>query len=161
MGYITALRDDRHPVAYSLLESAPLFPHLRPVGRLDLETSGLLLWTTDGTLLQRLTHPKRAVPRTYHAALARPFRAPPADLVLEDGHRPNLVDLALIEPEATHPALARRPRRPVMPRSRSWVAPTTRCAASLPRSTATCWRSAGPPSDGWSCRPTSPRANSG
>jgi len=109
VGYITALRDDRHPVAYDLLEGAPLLPHLRPVGRLDLETSGLLLWTTDGTWLQRLTHPKRAVPRTYHAALARPFGALPAQLVLEDGHQPTITHLAIIAEAAAHPALARNP----------------------------------------------------
>jgi 16S rRNA pseudouridine516 synthase len=109
VGYITALRDDRHPVAYDLLEGAPLFPHLRPVGRLDLDTSGLLLWTTDGTWLQRLTHPKRAVPRTYHAALARRFRPLPAQLVLEDGHQPTISHLAEIPETAAHPALARAP----------------------------------------------------
>ena len=47
--------------------------------------SGLLLWTTDGAEIQRLTHPKRAVPRTYQAALARPTGRCPADLVLDDG----------------------------------------------------------------------------
>src|SRR4051794_12820838 len=36
-GCITALEDERHPVAYSLLRDAPLFPELRPVGRLDLD----------------------------------------------------------------------------------------------------------------------------
>ena len=51
--------------------TAPLHAELRPVGRLDADTSGLLLWTTDGAEIQRLTHPKRAVPRTYQAALAR------------------------------------------------------------------------------------------
>jgi 16S rRNA pseudouridine516 synthase len=109
IGYVTALRDDRHPVAYTLLETAPLFPHLRPVGRLDLDTSGLLLWTTDGTSLQRLTHPKRAVPRTYHAALARPFRAPAGQLILDDGHEPSITHLATIDPAAAHAALARPP----------------------------------------------------
>ena len=109
VGYVTALRDDRHPVAYSLLEAAPLFSHLRPVGRLDLETSGLLIWTTDGPLLQRLTHPKRAVPRTYHAALARPFAALPAQLVLDDGHQPQVVNLEVIAAAQAHLALARPP----------------------------------------------------
>jgi 16S rRNA pseudouridine516 synthase len=107
VGYITALRDERHPVAYELLTGAPLLPHLRAVGRLDLETSGLLLWTTDGSWLQRLTHPKRAVPRTYHAALARPFHALPSQLTLEDGHQPVITHLAPIAETDAHPALAR------------------------------------------------------
>ena len=75
---MTALRDARHPTAYALLREAPLHAELRPVGRLDADTSGLLLWTTDGAEIQRLTHPKRAVPRTYQAALARPHRPLPA-----------------------------------------------------------------------------------
>jgi 16S rRNA pseudouridine516 synthase len=109
VGYVTALRDDRHPVAASLLAGAPLVAELRPVGRLDLDTSGLLLWTTDGGWLQRLTHPRRAVPRVYQAALARPFRTPPADLTLADGHRPAIADLRALDPAALHPALARPP----------------------------------------------------
>ena len=108
-GYITALRDDRHPVAYALVADAPLFPELRPVGRLDLDTTGLLLFTTEGAWLQRLTHPKRAIPRTYQAALARPFQAPPADFVLEDGHRPTIAELRPATPEELHPALLRPP----------------------------------------------------
>jgi 16S rRNA pseudouridine516 synthase len=107
VGVVTALRDARHATAYALLRHAPLFPELRPVGRLDLETSGLLLWTTDGALIQRLTHPKRRVPRTYQAALARPFRPPGNDLVLADGVRPDLVELREMSARDAHPALAR------------------------------------------------------
>jgi 16S rRNA pseudouridine516 synthase len=107
VGCVTALRDLRHPTAYALLRGAPLHAELRPVGRLDLETSGLLLWTTDGAWLQRLTHPKRALPRTYQAALAGPFRTPPGDLVLEDGYRPRIEALAPLAPADAHPALAR------------------------------------------------------
>lgn len=105
MGVVTALRDARHPTAYALLQDAPLFGELRAVGRLDLESSGLLLWTTDGALIQRLTHPKRRVPRTYQAALAGPFRAPPPDLTLEDGHRPEIVELTALPRAEAHPAL--------------------------------------------------------
>jgi 16S rRNA pseudouridine516 synthase len=106
-GVITALRDARHPTAFALLDGAPLAPLLRPVGRLDLETTGLLLWTTEGALIQRLTHPKRRVPRTYQAALASPFAAPPATgLTLEDGHRPEIKELVEISRGAAHPALA-------------------------------------------------------
>jgi 16S rRNA pseudouridine516 synthase len=109
-GCVTALADARHPTAYALLDGAPLAAELRHVGRLDLDTSGLLLWTSDGTWLQRLTHPKRAVPRVYHAALARPFRAPPPEgLTLDDGHRPTITALAALTHADMHPALAATP----------------------------------------------------
>ena len=108
-GVVTALRDDRHPVAHALLSAAPLWQELRPVGRLDLDTTGLLLWTTDGPWLQRLTHPKRALPRTYQAALARPHQPLPAELVLADGHRPQVQNLKPLAPDELHPALARPP----------------------------------------------------
>ena len=92
-------------------------PSCGPVGRLDRETSGLLLWTTDGAEIQRLTHPKRAVPRTYHAALAQAHRPLPADLVLDDGHRPR-VD-ALVAAGARRGASEPRPPAPTRPSSSS------------------------------------------
>jgi 16S rRNA pseudouridine516 synthase len=110
VGCVTALEDARHPTAYALLREAPLFAELRPVGRLDLDTSGLLIWTTEGAWLQRLTHPKRAVPRTYHAALARPFRAPPPEgVALDDGHRPMIAALSPLPRGDAHPALVAPP----------------------------------------------------
>ncbi len=105
VGCVTALRDPRHPTAYALLSGAPLHAELRPVGRLDADTSGLLLWTTEGAEIQRLTHPKRAVPRTYQAALARPHAPLPADLVLDDGHRPRVDDLSPLARADAHPSL--------------------------------------------------------
>lgn len=51
---------------------------LHPVGRLDAETSGLLLFSLDGKLTQWLLHPKRAVERTYVAVVEN---APTAELV--------------------------------------------------------------------------------
>jgi 16S rRNA pseudouridine516 synthase len=105
VGCVTALRDPRHPTAYALLREAPLHAELRPVGRLDIDTSGLLLWTTDGAEIQRLTHPKRAVPRTYQAALARDHQALPAELVLDDGHRPHVTELAALARADAHPSL--------------------------------------------------------
>ncbi len=106
LGVVTALRDDRHATAFALLRDAPLAGELRAVGRLDLDTSGLLLWTTDGQWVQRLTHPKRQISRTYQAALARPFHAPPADFALDDGHRPTIRALDAIQRAAAHPSLA-------------------------------------------------------
>ena len=109
VGCVTALRDVRHPTAYDLLRGAPLWGELRAVGRLDLDTSGLLVWTTDGAEIQRLTHPKRAVPRTYQAALARPFNPlpapPPANLRLGDGHQPRVTVLERLASQDAHPSL--------------------------------------------------------
>lgn len=106
-GSVTALRDGRHPTAADYLAGAPLRAELRPVGRLDLDTSGLLLWTTDGAWLHRLTHPRTALPRVYHVALARPFQAPPENLVLRDGHHPRILDLSPLAAGDVHPGLLR------------------------------------------------------
>ena len=105
LGCVSALTDARHPTAYALLRGAPLWSELRSVGRLDLDTSGLLLWTTDGTEIQRLTHPKRAVPRTYQASLAGGFRPAPAEFVLDDGYRPQITALADLPRADAHPSL--------------------------------------------------------
>jgi 16S rRNA pseudouridine516 synthase len=108
-GCVTALADARHPTARGFVLQAPLAAELRPVGRLDLDTTGLLLWTSDGAWLHRLTHPRTAVPRQYHAALARPHRALPEDFVLRDGHRPQILALEPLPAAAAHPALQRPP----------------------------------------------------
>lgn len=108
-GCVTALRDAQHPTALAYLSAAPLRAELRPVGRLDLDTTGLLLWTTDGAILHRLTHPRTAVSRTYHVALARSFAPLKSDLVLRDGHRPNIVDLHEATEAEMHPSLSRAP----------------------------------------------------
>lgn len=105
LGCVTALRDSRHPTAYEFLQNAPLFRLLRPIGRLDLNTSGLLLWTTQGEQVHAMTHPKRAVPRCYHVGLHRPHTPRPPDLVLKDGHRPSVCDLVPLTSEQVHPAL--------------------------------------------------------
>ena len=49
-----------------------------PVGRLDKETSGLLLFTNDGDLAKKLTHPKHKASKIYHAELNKPVN--PEDL---------------------------------------------------------------------------------
>jgi 16S rRNA pseudouridine516 synthase len=108
-GCVTALRDAQHPTARSCLGRAPLWAELRPVGRLDIDTTGLLLWTTNGELLHRLTQPKRAIPRSYHVGLAREFGPLPRDLILRDGHRPNVIDLRRTREHHMHPSLQRAP----------------------------------------------------
>jgi 23S rRNA pseudouridine2605 synthase len=63
---------------------------LYPVGRLDADSSGLLLLTNDGELANRLTHPRYEVPKTYEARLKEPIAAGDLErlargVVLEDG----------------------------------------------------------------------------
>jgi 16S rRNA pseudouridine516 synthase len=71
-------------------------PPIATVGRLDKETSGLLLLTDDGTLLHRLTSPKHHVPRVYRATLDRDLRGNEGELfasgklVLESDDKPLL-----------------------------------------------------------------------
>lgn len=63
-GYVVTAHDEEgRPTVYDLLPDAPA--HLRYVGRLDLDTSGLLILTTDGDLAHRLTHPRYEVEKEY------------------------------------------------------------------------------------------------
>lgn len=65
-GVITAVSDDKHrKTVVDLLKEVP--ERIYPVGRLDYDTSGLLLLTNDGELDNHLTHPKYEVEKTYVA----------------------------------------------------------------------------------------------
>ncbi|MGC1488701.1 MAG: 16S rRNA pseudouridine(516) synthase [Albidovulum sp.] len=55
-------------------------PAISTIGRLDKQTSGLLLLTDDGNLLHRVISPKRHVKKTYRAKLARPLNGTEGDL---------------------------------------------------------------------------------
>ena len=80
-GY-TCSADDPGSVIYDLLPErfARRNPALSPVGRLDKDTSGLLLMTDDGQLLHRIIHPKAGCLKVYHAVLDRPLEGHEAAL---------------------------------------------------------------------------------
>src|SRR5579864_9561646 len=65
----TAADPQGRPTVVSLVAS-PL--RLYPVGRLDIDVTGLILLTNDGDLAHRLTHPSFEVPKTYTARVTRP-----------------------------------------------------------------------------------------
>ncbi len=70
-GYVCARRDDRYPTVLELL--AEPAPHkLQIAGRLDLDTTGLVLLTDDGAWNHHLTSPRRACTKTYRVELAEP-----------------------------------------------------------------------------------------
>jgi 16S rRNA pseudouridine516 synthase len=76
VGVVCSRTDAHHPTVYSLLP--PRFalrdPIIAPVGRLDVDTSGVLLLTDDGAFNHRLTSPRHHVAKTYVATLASDVR---------------------------------------------------------------------------------------
>jgi 23S rRNA pseudouridine2605 synthase len=88
-GYVSTVKDPQgRPTVVSLIAGRE---RLYPVGRLDVDTTGLLLLTNDGDLAQRLTHPSYEVPRVYRARVRRPpvreqaLRALRQGVMLDDG----------------------------------------------------------------------------
>lgn len=91
-GYITATEDENAPTVMELLPESMKHLDLKPVGRLDKATEGLLLFTNDGSLLHRLISPKKEVPKIYYArhegqADREDVEAFAAGLILRDGTR--------------------------------------------------------------------------
>ena len=66
-GFVTATEDPVEKTVMELLPQEMKHLDLKPVGRLDKATEGLLLFTNDGDLLHRLISPKKEVPKIYYA----------------------------------------------------------------------------------------------
>ena len=82
-GYVSTAHDPQgRPTVIELVKARE---RLYPVGRLDADTTGLLLLTNDGELAHRLTHPSFEVPRTYRAQVRRPPVREPALRALREG----------------------------------------------------------------------------
>lgn len=71
-GYECSRRPIHHPSIYNLLPVPLLERGLQSIGRLDEDTTGLLLFTDDGQLNHVLTSPRRKVPKTYRVQLKHP-----------------------------------------------------------------------------------------
>ena len=89
-GYVTARTDETQKTVMELLPEEMRAWDLHPIGRLDKETEGLLLFTNDGDLLHRLISPKKGVRKVYYArhegaAGAEDVEAFTQGLVLRDG----------------------------------------------------------------------------
>ena len=98
-GFVTTLSDERgRPNVSQLVESAGV--RLYPVGRLDMNSDGLLLLTNDGELANRLTHPKHEIPKIYRV-MVRGRVTDTAMAVLKapltlDGYKIRPVDTSLV-----------------------------------------------------------------
>ena len=67
--YITTMEDDRGRKTVMEIIANATKERIYPVGRLDRNTTGLLMFTNDGELAKKLTHPKHNVRKLYHASL--------------------------------------------------------------------------------------------
>lgn len=102
-GYVTATEDAQQKTVMELLPRQWAHLDLKPVGRLDKETEGLLLFTNDGDLLHRLISPKQEVPKIYYArhegqAGQTDIEAFRAGLTLRDGTVCRPAELTALNP---------------------------------------------------------------
>lgn len=103
-GFITTMDDPKGRKTVMDLISSAGDERIYPVGRLDRNTTGLLLFTNDGELAKKLTHPKHKVKKIYQAELDKPiteedFQKIEAGITLEDGEV-KVDKIAILTPDA-------------------------------------------------------------
>ena len=106
-GYLSTASDDRGRKTVMDIVGRACRERIYPVGRLDRETTGLLLFTNDGDLAKKLTHPSGRVKKIYHVHLDNPMKQ--EDMLtmaegveLEDGTmRPDAIDHVTDAPDGT------------------------------------------------------------
>ncbi|HVX24509.1 MAG TPA: pseudouridine synthase [Candidatus Saccharimonadales bacterium] len=90
VGYVVSRDGQGSQTIYDLLPAE--YHNLKPIGRLDKDSSGLLLLTDDGQLTQELTHPKYAKHKVYEVELDKPLEPLHQQMIsnigihLDDGH---------------------------------------------------------------------------
>ena len=108
-GFVTTASDPQK--RRTVVELVPRTPRVVPVGRLDADTTGALLFTNDGQLAHHLAHPRYEIEKVYEAELEREptddvLRTLAAGIELEDGHTapakarrlgPKLIELSIHE----------------------------------------------------------------
>lgn len=104
-GFECSQKPKHHPSVLSLLPPPLRVRGVQPVGRLDADTTGLLLLTDDGALIHRLTSPKKHVPKVYEIVTGDPVSDTQieqlrAGVVLNDDPQP--VRAAACERSGTH-----------------------------------------------------------
>ena len=83
--YITTTDDERGRANVMELVRDACEERIYPVGRLDRDTTGLLLFTNDGDLTKKLTHPSSEIEKTYDVELDKPFASVDMDLLRNSG----------------------------------------------------------------------------
>jgi len=82
-GYECSQKPKHHPSVMSLLPPPLRERNVQPIGRLDEDTTGLLLLTDDGALIHKLTSPKHHVPKVYEARCKHPVTPEQVQKLLE------------------------------------------------------------------------------
>lgn len=105
-GFITTMKDPQERRTVMSLITKACDERIFPVGRLDRETTGLLLFTNDGDLSKKLTHPSHKVKKIYQVELNKPitkadFEAILAGVELDDGLAP-INELAILDEDYRH-----------------------------------------------------------
>jgi 23S rRNA pseudouridine2605 synthase len=96
-GYLTTLKDERgRPTVAELMPEN--VPGLVPVGRLDADTTGLLLLTNDGPFAHRVAHPSSEIEKEYELTLQNPV---PEDRLVALARGPQLEDGRMLPPKLT------------------------------------------------------------
>lgn len=99
-GVITSVSDDKHRT--TVIDLINIKEKIFPVGRLDYNTTGLLLLTNDGGLANKLMHPKSEVYKTYFVTLSKP---------LEEKHKIKLLNGIKLEGKKTAPCKINFPKK--------------------------------------------------
>ncbi len=89
-GYLTTLKDEPNKNRPTVADLMPAIPGLVPAGRLDADTTGLLILTNDGPLAHHITHPSSEIEKEYRLTLKNPapqqaLKALATGPTLEDG----------------------------------------------------------------------------
>jgi len=105
-GFITTLEDEKGRKTVLDLVRSACEERIYPVGRLDRDTTGVLLFTNDGEVAKALTHPSTEVKKIYHVHLNKPLAESDMDklvegVALEDGFfRPDVISYIIEAPQA-------------------------------------------------------------
>ncbi len=95
-GFVTTMSDEKgRPTVRMLTEG--VHARVYPVGRLDMDSDGLLLLTNDGALAEKLTHPRHSIPKIYHVTVSTDV----SDDILRTLNAPMTIDGYRLRPVKT------------------------------------------------------------